>query len=195
MLSKLLGFLGLLVLVGLLVQTMITTYYLGKIDKGLRSSLQSTENLLAIQQSIVSKNEKLQEVIATTKAMDGQLTATLQATQSVHRNISEINRLNRSTLDINQNMLVLSNSSGQGLQGIAAGMGQLKKSTGDLLQSLTGLSKWVGQDHGNLTKMRDYTESMNQRLPLPALSNGQLLPNLPGVPKLPIQLPLPGVGQ
>ncbi|HEU4963855.1 MAG TPA: hypothetical protein VFV52_08385 [Bacilli bacterium] len=162
---KIMGYLGMTVVIGLLAQTLVTTFYLAKIDAGLRASLDSTERLVGVQEAIIGKNQALQQVVSTTQAMDRKLTQTLQATQAVHGNISRINELNAVSLQLNQGMVQLGASSGADIEGIASGMRQLHEATSDLKASLAKLGQWTEQDRGNLDKIKAYTEQMNRRIP------------------------------
>lgn len=162
---KVLGYVGMTVVVGLLVQTMVTTYYLGKIDKGLNTSLDSTTQLISIQKAVVEKNASLTDVINTTRAMDQQLQLTLKATQGIRANILRINELNGATLQLNQNMLASGTESNQSLASISSGMNQLKQSTEDLYTALARLKQITQQDRSNLQQMKTYTQQMNQKIP------------------------------
>ncbi|MGB8954425.1 MAG: hypothetical protein WCC10_03575 [Tumebacillaceae bacterium] len=165
MVMKALGYLGMGVLLALLIQTMVTTYHLGKIDAGLRSSLESTAQLAEMQRSIILKNQQLSDVVATTQAMDKQLKQTLGVTQELHGNISSINKWNGATLELNQQMVASAGDSGEQLKAISGGMGQLKETTTALYGSLAKLSEWIKQDRAHMSNMRSSTEQMNQKVP------------------------------
>jgi methyl-accepting chemotaxis protein len=162
---KVLGYVGMTVMAGLLAQTMVTTYYLGKIDKGLTVSLDSTTQLISIQKAIVEKNESLKDVVSTTQAMDQQLQLTLKATQGIRANILRINELNGATLQLNQHMMTSGTASNQSLDSIYTGMTQLKQSTEELYASLDRLNGITQQDRSNLQQMKAYTEQMNRKIP------------------------------
>lgn len=165
MFLKILGYLGMAVAAGLLVQTMVTTYYLAKIDSGLNTSLDSTGSLITIQEAIIDKNHAVKDVITTTKQMDKQLEGTLAVTQGIRTNIKLINDFNAATLDLNQNMVTSGSASGQSLQTISSGMGQLKQSTEQLFNALVNLNQITTQDRNNLRQMKSYTEQMNNKIP------------------------------
>lgn len=162
---KILGYLGMTVVIGLLTQTMVTTFYLGKIDQGLYTSLDSTSQLISIQKAVVEKNESLKDVVNTTRDMDQQLQFTLKATQGIRANILKINELNGSTLQFNQNMLASGTESNQSLGSISTGMTQLRQSTEDLNNALARLNQITQQDRSNLQQMKLYTQQMNQKIP------------------------------
>lgn len=162
---KVLSYLGMTIAILLLVETMFTTYYLGKIDAGLKTSLSTTASLVQIQTAIIHKNETLQDVVATTKQMDTKLNNTLQATQAIHAHIDKINELNSATLKLNQQMVLLGAQSGQMLGSIAASMGDLKQATDALSQSLTKLRDYVRQDSANMTQMKNDTDQMDRKVP------------------------------
>lgn len=165
MLVKVLGYVGMAAVVGLLVQTMATTFYLAKIDQGLSTSLDSTSQLITIQQAIIEKNQSLQDVINTTHQMDSQLLLTLKATQGIRTNILQINQLNGASLELNQGMTVSGKESNVSLGSISAGMAQLKQSTEQLYNSLARLSQFTKQDSANLHQMKLYSDQMNQKVP------------------------------
>lgn len=165
MIGKILGYTGLVAVIGLLLQTMATTYYLGKINSGLNTSLQSTSQLISIQNAVIEKNQSLHDVIATTKAMDQQLQTTLQTTQGIRSNILKINEINAATLEVNGRMAVSGSNSNQSLEGISTGMGQLRQSTEALYNSLVKLNELTGRDRANLHQMKAYTDQMNQKVP------------------------------
>jgi methyl-accepting chemotaxis protein len=165
MLIKVLKYTGMAVVIGLLLQTMVTTYYLGRIDAGLNTSLDSTEKLIEAQKIIIEKNGALHDVVEATKGMDQQLLATLEKTKAIHSNIDQINDWNYRTLLANQKMQTIGAQSDESLQEIAAGMGQLKSSTEELSKSMAKLNSLVSQDRQNLDQMKAYTDEMNRKLP------------------------------
>lgn len=165
MVRKVLSYIGMTVVVLLLVQTMTVTYQLSKIDSGLSKSLDSTSRLLSIQRSIIQKNEHLQAVVSTTKAMDQQLGQTLRATETVHVHIARINDLNASTLKLNQEMVQYGNKSSSDLMIISQEMSHLTHAMGELHAVLGKLSYWLQQDQSHLEQIKGYTEQMNQKTP------------------------------
>lgn len=165
MMGKVMGYVGMTVVVGLLAQMMVTTYYLGKINVGLSDSLDSTKRLIGIQQSIIEKNKALEQVVNTTKEMDTQLVSTLAVTNSIRTNILKINELNGATLQLNRNMEVFAGQSGVSLQAIAKSTGQLQTSTQSLHDSLTKLYRYIDRDRANLQQMKAYTDQMNAKVP------------------------------
>jgi uncharacterized protein YoxC len=162
---KLLGYLGLAGLIGLLIQTMVTTYYLSKIDTGLTVNLQTTKQLIGIEHAINEKNKALQEVASTATQMDLQLNGTLQTTKEIHANINQIDQLNDATLQANQSMVTLGAQTGQTLNGISQNMEQLKQSLEALSDSLSKLYDWTNQDRNNMAQMKQATDNMNQKVP------------------------------
>ena len=165
MIMKVLGYVGMALVIGLLVQTMMTTYHLMRIDSGLKESLESTERLVEIQEAIIEKNDALAGVVETTKKMDAQLQATLGATKQVHANITQINELNAATLEVNKGMAVLGAHTGTGLQDVSGGLGTLNSSVNELKKALEELGLLIRDDRSNLAKIRSYTEQMNRKVP------------------------------
>ncbi|WP_200760359.1 hypothetical protein [Effusibacillus dendaii] len=51
------------VVMGVFLQTTVTTFYLGKIYHGLNTSLDSTSRLITVQKAIIDKNKSLQNVM------------------------------------------------------------------------------------------------------------------------------------
>lgn len=165
MVGKVLGYLGMLVIAGVLGQTMVTTYYLAQIDQGLNSSLKSTNNLIQIQNSIVHKNQALQNVVSTTSEMAKQLTATLQQTVIIDQHIHSIDALNADTLAINRGLVTIGNQSGQTLSSVTGNMRQLTQVTQGLNNSITRLDQLIQQDRANMDLMKSYADQMNQKTP------------------------------
>jgi len=165
MIGKVLGYVGMAVLFGVLVQTMVTTHHLMRIDQGLQESLDSTERLVGIQEAIIEKNDALAGVVETTNAMDEQLRATLGATKQVHANIREINALNGATLELNEGMAVLTAETGDGLEEVAGGLQTLQGSTVELRKALEQLGVLIREDRSRISKIRGYTEEMNRKVP------------------------------
>ncbi|GAX90290.1 hypothetical protein [Effusibacillus lacus] len=165
MIIKILKYAGMAAVIGLLLQTMFTTYYLAKIDSGLNASLDSTAKLIEVQKVIIEKNGALQEVVETTKQMDQQLLVSLEATKTIHSNIEQINKWNYQTLVLNRNMMGIGAESDRSLQDISSGMSQLKQSTAKLNRSLARLKELVRQDRANLELMKQYTDEMNRKVP------------------------------
>lgn len=165
MIRKILGYLGMVAVAGVLAQTMVTTYYLAQIDHGLNSSLKSTKDLIQIQNSIVHKNQALQGVVNTTQDMAGRLDATLQETNMIDQHIHMINALNAQTLAINHGLVTIGNQSGQTLSNVANNMQQLSQETAGLNNSITRLDQLIQQDRANMDRMKAYADQMNSKTP------------------------------
>jgi type VII secretion effector (TIGR04197 family) len=161
----LLMYLGMCIVVALLVQQMVTTYYLAKIDVGLNSSLHSTSQLASIQQAIIDKNKALQDVVTTTKAMDGQLGVTLQTTQTIDVHIHRIDDLNVSTLKVNQGLVGLGQQSGSALTTTASSLQQFSESISKLKTYLSQLNQTIQSDVVNIHDMKAQTDTMNSKVP------------------------------
>ncbi|MCF8563962.1 hypothetical protein LLE49_04325 [Alicyclobacillus tolerans] len=165
MIGKIAGYAGMLVVAGLLAQTMVTTQYLAKIDKGLNSSLQSTSTLVSIEGSIIKKNQALSGVVDTTKQMSKNLNATLAVSQAIDGHIHLIDKYNADTLGINRQLVGLGSSSGQTLQGVSSNMSQLAHATQSLGNSISTLDQLIQQDRKNLDQMKTYADEMNNKTP------------------------------
>lgn len=165
MIGKVAGYLGMAVLLGLLVETMVTTHHQMRIDQGLQESLDATERLVKVQEAIIEKNEALAGVVETTNAMDEQLLATLGATKQVHANIKQINELNGATLRLNQEMAGLTAETGDGLGEVAGGLQTLQGATAELRTALEQLGVLIREDRSRISKIRGYTEEMNRKVP------------------------------
>lgn len=165
MIGKVLGYLGMLVVAGVLAQTTVTTYYLAKIDAGLHSSLQSTTDLIQIQNTIVHKNQALQGVVLTTQEMSKRLDATLKLTQIVDMHIHSIDALNADTLTINRGLVTIGDNSGQILSKVSTNTGALAQTTQDLSHSMGQLDRLIEEDRANMDQMKAYADQMNQKTP------------------------------
>jgi hypothetical protein len=165
MVGKVLGTIGVVALFGVLAQTLMTTYYLAKIDIGLNSSLDSTRRLVAVEQAIIDKNKTLGTVIRQTEQMDSQLGQTLQQTLTIEQHIFRINELNAATLTINRNMAQVGGTGAQTLADITNTMTNLNQATLSLGNYLMALRQVVMQDRQNMDLMKQYTDEMNQKTP------------------------------
>lgn len=165
MVLKIFGYLGMAIVVGLLIQTMVTTLYLSKIDTGLTTSLQTTTQLAGIEQAVIDKNKSLSDIVSTSKQMDQQISTALSSTKQIQGNIHTIDSLNGSTLTANHNTVSYGNQSGATLGLIANNMQQLKQSIAALLASITKLDGWAKQDRNDISQMKQATDEMNQKVP------------------------------
>ncbi|GMA50045.1 hypothetical protein GCM10025857_14020 [Alicyclobacillus contaminans] len=152
-------------LVGLLAQQILTTSYLGKIDVGLRSSLQSTKQLSTVESSIIQKNHALAGLADTTRTMREQLAETLQVTQSINQNIHTIDNLNAATLNVNQLLVGLGHQSQAHLSTIAGQLSQLTATLQQMNGQLNLLSSVIQADAATLHDMRAQTAVMNSKVP------------------------------
>jgi chromosome segregation ATPase len=153
------------IVVGVLVQQVMTTTYLAKIDYGLHSSLQSTKQLASIESSIIEKNHALQSMASTTQSMSDQLSLTLQVTMAINKNIHAIDALNQSTLDVNQTLVGLGKQSQANLASIASQLGQLNSSIGQVGGQLGQLKETIQLDASTLHDMKAQTDQMNSKVP------------------------------
>jgi hypothetical protein len=165
MIGKVLGTIGVVALFGVLVQTLVTTYYLAKIDIGLNSSLDSTRRLVAVEQAIIDKNKTLGTVISQTQKMDQQLGQTLQETLTIEQHIFRINELNGATLTINRSMAQVGSAGARTLADIGSTMAGLNQATLALGNYLAALRQVVIEDRRNMDLMRQYTDEMNAKTP------------------------------
>lgn len=161
----LLLYVGMCAVVALLLQQMVTTYYLAKIDTGLNSSLRSTASLATIESAIIDKNHALRDVVATTQGMDRQLGDTLQATQTIDAHIHKIDDLNGATLQINQGLVKLGQQGGASLTTSAASLRDFSTSMAQLKASLSQLDQTIQSDASNLHDMKAQTDTMNRKVP------------------------------
>lgn len=162
---KWLYYLGTIVLLGFLVQQMVTTYYLAKIDGGLHSSLRSTARLGTIQTEIIHKNQSLHNVLAATQDISGQLQLTLKETQIIDGNIHQIDNLNLATLRVNQVLTGLGSQGQNTLGAIAASMQTLQQKISSLSGPLSQLDDTIHSDRSLLHDMRAQTDRMNAKVP------------------------------
>jgi D-ribose pyranose/furanose isomerase RbsD len=153
------------IVIGVLVQQVMTTTYLAKIDAGLHSSLHSTKQLASIESSIIEKNHALQGMASTTKSMSDQLGVTLQVTMAINKNIHAIDALNQSTLDVNQILVALGKQSQVNLASIASRLDQLNGSIGQVGGQLSQLKQTIELDASTLHDMKAQTDKMNSKVP------------------------------
>jgi septal ring factor EnvC (AmiA/AmiB activator) len=165
MVGKVLGTIGVVALFGILTQTLVTTYYLAKIDIGLNSSLDSTRRLVSVEHAIIDKNKALADVIQQTAHMDQQLQTTLETTQTIEQHILRINDLNAATLTINRRMAAVGAAGTRTLSDVSSAMASLNQATMSLGNYLAVLRQVVMQDRANLDLMKQYTDEMNQKTP------------------------------
>jgi hypothetical protein len=148
-----------------LVQQVATTFYLAKIDYGLRSSLQSNQQLAEIQNSIIEKNNALKGLASTARQMNQQLGATLVVTQQIDENIGAINHLNKATLDINRILVSTGQHSDANITGVAQQLVRLNQSISIISQSIGGLESILASDTAVLHDMKLQTDRMNSKVP------------------------------
>jgi hypothetical protein len=154
---------ALLILV--LIQQVLTTTYLGKIDAGLRSSLSSTKQLSAIQSSVIEKNGALTGIAKTTDNMDTALGTTLQLTQTIDRNIHQIDDLNVATLSANRQLAALGKDGQTNLTGIAQNLQTFAQVLSQLQAQVAQLDGVVRVDQPTLHDMKLQTDTMNRKVP------------------------------
>jgi hypothetical protein len=162
---KILGYVGMGVLVATLAVTVHSTIALAQVDMGLNRSLDTTAKLATIEQSIIQKNRALAGVIQTATSMSGRLATTVRATQGIDTNIHSINRLNKLTLRENKQMVKSTAASEQTLKAIATHAKGLKSYIEALNQYLSTLEQTTSSDKTNLAAMERDTNTMDQKVP------------------------------
>ncbi len=165
MVRQTIGYLGLLILVTFLGQQVLTTLALVRVDGGLRSSLQSTNQLAQAQQHLLQENASLHKLSAVTAQMNFPLKQALSIAAGIDAHIQNINQLNAQTLKINQSINGIVGQSGISLARVAEEMKQLNQVLQGVNKSLGQLDQYVGQDSGHLHAMADTVQSINGKLP------------------------------
>ncbi len=163
--SKLVSYIGMVVALGILVDLMTTTFELARVDKGLNSSLQSTSQLVSIEQAVTKKNAALPGVLKTTEQMNGQLKGIASTTAATRNNINLIASLNAGTLQLNIEQAAIASNSGKAIGAVIQDLAQLQKATSSLGKELASLDHVIQQDRANLDQMKSATATMNQKTP------------------------------
>ncbi|MCL6516256.1 hypothetical protein [Alicyclobacillus sp.] len=162
---RVLGYVASAGLAALLAQQVVTTYYVARIDAGLRTSLNATRQLGDIQAAVIEKNGALKQMQSTSDAALAQLRATLQVTQAIDQNITQIDQLNASTRQINDQLAAAGRTGQATLGDIAGTLAQLKDTLGQLGPHVGDLQQMVRADAGNLADMREQVHQMDQKIP------------------------------
>lgn len=165
MLAKIISGVGAAVVLGLLGMTVPTTIRLSQLDVGLRSSLQSTSQLVDVESAIIQNNKSLTILMKTASSMNQTLQTTNQTTGQLEQNIALINKLNAQTLQINQSIGGETSGGAGHLASIAASLRQLDTSMTKLEQTLGSLGGMVQQDVSNMNQMKQAVHSMNSKVP------------------------------
>ncbi|MCL6600617.1 MAG: hypothetical protein K6T81_18075 [Alicyclobacillus macrosporangiidus] len=162
---RILGYAVAVALAALLAQQVATTYYVARIDAGLRTSLSATRQLGDIQAAVIEKNGALQQMQRSSQTALEQLKAALAATQAIDHNISEIDDLNAATRHINDQLATAGRSGQETLADIAKALGQLQDALAGLGSNVDALHRVVQSDAANLADMRQQVHEMDAKIP------------------------------
>ncbi|MCL6453774.1 MAG: hypothetical protein K6T78_09225 [Alicyclobacillus sp.] len=156
---------GMVVVAGLLAVTVPTTVSLARIDRGLQSSLQTTQELARVQSGVIENNRSLGPLLRAAQQMQRNLVQTQQVTEDLNRNIATIDQLNAATLRINQAIAGGAHGSANNLQAIASNLKSLDAATASLAKTLRSLDQLVAEDETGLAAMRAAADEMNAKVP------------------------------
>ncbi|WP_047150765.1 hypothetical protein [Aneurinibacillus tyrosinisolvens] len=165
MIKKLAGILGVLVLSGLLINSMLMTFYLKKIDSGLNENLHSVRALGQLQKSIIDKNGELTGMIGTIGQIDGGLDAAIDRTSRLLVLLTQVVNLNADTLQINNAMEQSSLQSGATITSVNQSLKTVGPYTAQMKGYLESLKKTAASDAQKMNDIRQSAERMNQKLP------------------------------
>jgi hypothetical protein len=162
---KLVGIIGVLVLSGLLINSMLMTFYLKKIDSGLNVNLQSVRALGELERSIIHKNGELTGMIDTIHQVDHGLDSTVSHTSNLLTLITQVVNLNAGSLQINNMMEKSAQQSGATIANVHKSLQAVAPYTAQMKQYLESLKKTAASDTQKMQAIRQSTDRMNQKLP------------------------------
>jgi hypothetical protein len=165
MIKKLAGKVGVLVLSGVLINSMLMTFYLKKIDSGLNENLHSVRALGQLQKSIIDKNGELDGMIDTIGQIDGGLNAAVDRTSKLLVLLTQVVDLNADTLQINSTMEQSSRQSGATIANVNQSLKAIQPYTAQMKGYLESLKKTAASDMEKMNALRQSTDRMNQKLP------------------------------
>ncbi|NGQ94291.1 hypothetical protein G3578_03765 [Brevibacillus sp. SYP-B805] len=163
--KKGLAILGILLLSGLLVNSMVMTYYLKKIDSGLNENLKSTQELAHYQESMLAKNGELQNMLSTVGTIDAGMDQAVARTSRLLFLLAQVVDLNAQTLQLNQDMESVSRQSGSAIAEVNRLVRELNPQTTWMKAYMEQIQQAAESDAENLDAIRRSTEKMNRKLP------------------------------
>ncbi len=163
--KKVLVVVGALLSAGLLVNSMVMTFYLQKIDRGLSENLRSIEALGELQQSVIEKNKELGEMTETVGKVERGMDGAISHTSMLLVLLGQVVDLNSQTLLLNRDMESVSRQSGSMMARVNSLVQRLGPQTEQMKRSLEHLKQLAESDAKRLESIRQSTEKMNRKIP------------------------------
>jgi len=163
--KKVAGVLCMMGAAGLLINSMVMTFYLYKIDRGLSENLQSIMALGQFQQSVIEKNEELNDMLFTVGEIDQGMNGTITRTAQLLALLSQVVDLNTQTLQLNRDMASVSRQSGATISQVKAHVKSLQPHTEQMKTYMEQLKQLSDSDVKKLDSIRRSTDQMNRKIP------------------------------
>ncbi|MBA4543572.1 MULTISPECIES: hypothetical protein [Thermoactinomyces] len=162
---KFLKILAILVLSGLLINSITMTQQMKKIEASLEDNLESIQKLNQVQASIIRKNEELGQMSNTLNKLDQNLDQVIGKTGETLALLTEVVRYNSGSLALNEQMEKSSKNAGTQISAVDSSMSALAPYLSDLDQLLKQLAATAKKDEQHLNDIYHSTRELNQKTP------------------------------
>jgi uncharacterized protein YoxC len=163
--KRVLKVVGVVVVAGLLAQSMIMTAYLKKLDSALNQNLDTANQLLQAQRDIKNKNAVLNDMADSTQVLSQRLDVALAKTQTISSLITQLLAINAKTKQVQDQLVVLLKNNANTMQTINQSIGGLKSNTSQLAAQIEQLQAIVRMDSASLQSVAASAAEMNKKLP------------------------------
>ncbi|MFC4766563.1 hypothetical protein [Effusibacillus consociatus] len=164
-LKSVLSTIGTVVVAGLMIQSIVMTSTMKKLDTGMNENLKSTKQLLSVQQEIQEKNNVLNQSLQTTKALNDKFGESVAKAQQIDSLVAQVVAANSQIMQLNQQNVGLTGASGQQLTKIKQTLTQLLESNNTLKNYLSQLKQTTDSDVYWLGEIKKSSDNLNRKMP------------------------------